>query len=204
MVEHNETQKKSGSPWINVIIGLIIVILAGSVPQLRDFDVPLPGIELHLGKTIAMIGMMILLFPLVKVFYVDPLEKAIKDRNENLEHTFEEAENLKQRMQELKTSYENRLKAAEEEAREKIQIALGEAEQMKNQIIAEARSQAEEVRRRNEEELERAKEKMLIDLRTHVVDLTLAATEKVIGQSVDPVKQRQLVEEFISSAEVRN
>lgn len=204
MAEHNQNSKKSGSPWTNVIIGLIIVILAGAVPQLRNFDVPLPGIELHLGKTIAMIGMMILLFPLVKVFYVDPLEKAIKDRNESLEHTFEEAENLKQRMQELKASYESRLKAAEEEAREKIQTALAEAEQMKNQIIAEARTQAEEVRRRNEEELERAKEKMLVDLRTHVVELTLAATEKVVGKSVDPEKQRQLVDEFISTVEVRN
>lgn len=204
MAEHNENSKKSGSPWTNVIIGLIIVILAGAVPQLRNFDVPLPGIELHLGKTIAMIGMMILLFPLVKVFYVDPLEKAIKDRNESLEHTFEEAENLKQRMQELKASYESRLKAAEEEAREKIQTALAEAEQMKNQIIAEARTQAEEVRRRNEEELERAKEKMLVDLRTHVVELTLAATEKVVGKSVDPEKQRQLIDEFISTVEVRN
>jgi F-type H+-transporting ATPase subunit b len=127
---------------------------------------------------------------------------AINDRNENLENTFGEAESLKQRMTDLKTSYENKLAESEAEARDKIQIALAEAQEMKARIIDEARSQAEEIKERTGEELRREREKMMIDLRSHVVDLTMTATRKVIGESMDESKQRELVERFIDTAEV--
>jgi F-type H+-transporting ATPase subunit b len=73
---------------------------------------------------------------------------------------------------------------------------------MKARIIEEARSQAEEVRLRAAEELNRERAKMMVDLRSHVVDLTMTATRKVIGESVDETKQRELVERFIETSEV--
>lgn len=198
--EATPTKSKGAKPLVTFLIGLVIVILASSV--VKDIPVPLPGLELNLGKTLAMVGVFLMLLPVIDMFYVSPLRTAIYERNTNLENTFSEAESLKQRMEELRTSYDQKLAAAEAEAREQIQAAINEANAMKAQILAEAKSQADELRSRVQEDMEREKRKMLVELRTHVVDLTLTATEKLIGQSMDEQKQRQLVAQFIENAEV--
>jgi F-type H+-transporting ATPase subunit b len=187
--------------WLSVIIGLVITAVGVSVAA--HWELHLPGdLTLHFGKTIATLGVFVAVMPIIKLFYTNPMWNAINDRNENLENTFGEAESLKQRMTDLKTSYENKLAESEAEARDKIQIALAEAQEMKARIIDEARSQAEEIKERTGEELRREREKMMIDLRSHVVDLTMTATRKVIGESMDESKQRELVERFIDTAEV--
>jgi F-type H+-transporting ATPase subunit b len=187
--------------WLSVIIGLVITAVGVSVAA--HWELHLPGdLTLHFGKTIATLGVFVAVMPIIKLFYTNPMWNAINDRNENLENTFGEAESLKQRMTDLKTSYENKLAESEAEARDKIQIALAEAQEMKARIIDEARSQAEEIKERTGEELRREREKMMIDLRSHFVDLTMTATRKVIGESMDESKQRELVERFIDTAEV--
>jgi F-type H+-transporting ATPase subunit b len=178
-------------------------IAAFGLTLASHWEVHLPGdMTLHFGKTITTIGVFMFVMPLIKMFYTNPLWTAINERNTNLENTFGEAESLKQRMTELKGSYEKKLADTEAEAREKIQAALAEAQEMKARIIEEARVQAEEVKQRATEEMNRERAKMMVDLRSHVVDLTMTATRKVIGESVDEAKQRELVERFIDTAEV--
>lgn len=184
-----------------MVAGLIIAAFGVTIG--KSWNLTLPGdLVLHFGKTIATVGIFMFVMPLIKMFYTNPLWAAINERNTNLENTFTEAETLKQRMADLKTSYEQKLADTDAEAREKIQIALAEAQEMKARIIEDARLQAEEVKARANEELNRERAKMLVDLRTHVVDLTMTATRKVIGESVDEAKQRELVERFIETSEV--
>ena len=192
----------TGAPAIVTVIGGLIIAAIGVVLG-QHWEVHLPGdMTLHFGKTVTAIGIFVALMPLIKMFYTNPLWNAINERNTNLENTFGEAESLKQRMTDLKTSYEKKLADSEAEAREKIQAALAEAQEMKARIIEEARVQAEEVKQRATEEMNRERAKMMVDLRSHVVDLTMTATRKVIGESVDEAKQRELVERFIETAEV--
>ena len=184
-----------------LVIGLIVAALGVTVA--KEWHVVLPGdLTLHFGKTIATVGVLVAMMPLVKIFYTNPMWAAIDERNSNLENTFGEAESLKQRMSDLKTSYEQKLAESEAEARDKIQAALAEAQEMRARIIEEAKGQAEEIKDRTTEELRREREKMLHELRSHVVSLTMSATRKVIGESVDEAKQRELVERFIETAEV--
>ncbi|MEO7453235.1 MAG: F0F1 ATP synthase subunit B [Fimbriimonadales bacterium] len=194
----------SGAPWyVTVISGLIIAAIGVVLGQ--HWELHLPGeMTLHFGKTVTAMGIFVAVMPLIKMFYTTPMWNAINDRNTNLENTFGEAESLKQRMTDLKASYEKKLADSEAEARDQIQTALAEAQEMKARIIDEARTQAEEVKARADEELRRERSKMLVDLRSHVVDLTMTATRKVIGESVDETKQRELVERFIETAEVGN
>lgn len=200
MAEHTQTESKGVPAIVNFVAGLLLIV-AGST-FLSHAEVPIPGLSLNLGKTVSMLGVLLVMFPIIKQFYVQPLEEAIHDRNSNLEQTFAEAESLKERMQALKSSYEEKLAAAEADARAQIQSAINEANQMKAKILDDAKVQADEIRQRGAEEMEREKQKMLVDLRTHVVDLTLNATEKIIGQSMDEQKQRELIGRFIENAEV--
>ncbi|GIV03005.1 MAG: hypothetical protein KatS3mg015_1835 [Fimbriimonadales bacterium] len=191
--------------WIFSIIGAVAFWILSTMPfikQANEIEI-LKALDLNLQVACVQIGVIILMFPLVELLFIKPLKEAMDARSKELEDTFAEADQLKQRMLELKQDYERRLEAAEAEAREKIQAALNEANLMKENILAEAKSQAEEIRERTLEDLEQEKQKIMVDLRTQVVELTLMATEKLIGESMNEQKQRELVELFIETAEVK-
>lgn len=191
--------------WIFSIIGAVAFWILSTMPfikQANEIEI-LKALNLDLQVACVQIGVIILMFPLVELLFIKPLKEAMDARSKELEETFAEADQLKQRMLELKQDYERRLEAAEAEAREKIQAALNEANLMKENILAEAKSQAEEIRERTLEDLEQEKQKIMVDLRTQVVELTLMATEKLIGESMNEQKQRELVEHFIETAEVK-
>lgn len=160
------------------------------------------GIPLDLGKTISMIGMFLLLFPVLRIFYFAPLGEAIHNRTTELDRTFQEAEDLRSEMTSMRSEYEQRIVMTEAQAREQIQAQIKEAQALRDTLRAEAVQQAEEFKKRAIDEIEQEKHRILTDLRLHVVNLTLTATEKLVGQNVDSAMNRKLVEDFLEKVEV--
>lgn len=201
MSEHHHTETTSGNSAINFVAGVILIAVGATV--LKDFEVPVPGLDLNLGITLAMIGMMLVLFPVIKMFYTAPLEEAIHERNSSLEKTFAEAEELRETMNKMRTDYERKLAQTEAEAREQIQAQIKEAQQLRQTLMGEATAKADELVKRANQEIEAERSRVMSELRLEVVNLTLAATEKLLGENVDSAKNRKLVEEFIDKIEVK-
>lgn len=202
--------EQKGSPaktFLIVVFGLAFAF--GGFYVSTKVDIPFQdtlvaqGIPLDLGKTIAMIGMFLFLFPLLNFFYFKPLSTAIHDRTSELEKTFSEAEDLRAEMKQTRADYEKRLAQTEAEAREQIQAQIKEAQQLRQTLMSEATAKADEMVRRATQEIEAEKIRVMSDLRLGVVNLTLAATEKLLGENVDSVTNRRLVEEFIDKIEVK-
>lgn len=187
------------------IIGLVLMV--GGVHVYKNNLIPLDalaesGIDLNIGKTMFSIGVLLILFKVVHFFFVTPLQEAINARTNELERTFSEAENLRAEMNAMKQDYDRRLTQQEAEAREQIQAQVREAQAVRQQMMAEASAKAEEYKQKAVQEIEQAKQQALAELRTHVVDLTLRATEKLVRESVDTERNRRLVEEFLDTVEV--
>lgn len=191
-----------------VVIGLVMAMggyyLSANPPAFLSFQEGLnhQGIPLDLGKTVSMIGMFLVLFPALNYFYFRPLKEAIHGRTTDLEATFKEAEDLRSEMTNMRSEYERRLGETEAQAREQIQAQIKEAQNLRDTLRSEAVQQAEALKKKAIEEIEQEKQKILTDLRLHVVNLTLTATEKLVGQNVDSETNRRLVEEFIEKVEV--
>lgn len=193
---------------ILVAIGLAMAFggyqLSTNPPEFMSFQETLQrqGIPLDLGKTVAMIGMFIALFPLLRMFYFKPLADAINNRTSELERTFSEAEELRTEMGQMRSDYEKRLAETEAAAREQIQAQIREAQALRQQLMSEAAAKADELVKKAQEEIEQEKNRVMSELRLAVVDLTLTATEKVLGENVDTAKNRKLVQDFIDKVEV--
>lgn len=160
------------------------------------------GLVIDLGKTIAVIGVLLIVFPAIATFYLTPLKVAIDERNNALESTFAEAESLRSEMTKMRADYEAQITRTEQEAREKIQAQVREAQEVRNRMIAEAGAMREQMVQQAHEEIAREKDKVMNEVRLQVVNLSMAATEKLLGENVDDAKNRRLVEEFINQAEV--
>src|SRR5690349_17793460 len=113
-----------GNIWIGIIVGAILTVAGSQMafkhqPEfLYDFTDNLghQGIPLDLGKTVATIGVFLILFPVVRTFFVTPLSDAINARASELESTFSEAESLRAEMSTLRSDYERRLSETEAQA----------------------------------------------------------------------------------------
>jgi len=203
----SNSQKSSGAPPALLFVCGVVLMVAGTWASM---NVKIPAIEklneqglpLDLGKTVAVIGVFLVLFPAVKSFFISPLSDAITGRNHQLEETFSEAESLRAEMKKLRTDYEARLTETEAEARFQIQNQIKEAQNLRQQLMTEAAERADALVRQAQLEIEQEKAHAIATIRTHVVDLTLAAAQKVIGENMDSEKNRRLSAEFIDTVEV--
>lgn len=160
------------------------------------------GILLDPGKTLAVIGVFLILFKVLDTFYFTPLRDAINERNNSLEATFTEAATLRSEMDGLKSEYESRIAETEASARAEIQAEINRAQELRRSLEAEARSKADEMTRRASEEIAAEKARALGDIRLHVANLTLQATEKLLNENMDNDRNRRLIDEFLDKVEV--
>jgi len=187
------------------LIGLgIVFVVIGYLVKDQSWTRPemFSGLQLDLGKTITNIGVFLVFIPVINMYFYVPLKEAMDERNHELESTFTEAEQLRTQMQTLKADYEARLIKTEAEAREQIQNQIKEAQSLRQALMSEATERADILVQQAQLEIEQEKKNAILVIRTHVVDLTLAAAEKVIGENMDSDKNRRLVSEFIETVEV--
>lgn len=162
------------------------------------------GIPVEIGKVIETIGVFVMMLPIINTFFFQPLFEAIEARTGELESTFGEAERLRAEMTQLRSDYERRLNETEASAREQIQAQIREAQDLKKELMADAQRKAEEYKQQAIADIDAERRKALIDLRVHVTNLSLQATEKVLNENVDNDRNRRIIDEFLNSVEVRN
>jgi F-type H+-transporting ATPase subunit b len=114
------------------------------------------------------------------------------------------AEQLKE-AEEARAAAEERLKEAEaklNDARKTAQAVLDAAKKSGEQLRLELRQKAEEESKRTIEaarkEIEAERDQAVRAVRSEVASLVVAATEKVIGETLDDAKHRQLIDKAIS------
>jgi F-type H+-transporting ATPase subunit b len=196
---HSEPAKSSGSPILNIVAGAVLMVV-GMIVNRQVGRVEPMGIAIEPGITLATIGVLLILFPVIKIFFVNPLEAALHERNSNLEETFGEAEALRTEMQSLRTSYEARLAETEASARETINAQLREAQSIKTTLMAEASEKAQAMVSNAQTEVAAERTRLLSELRLHVTDLALSAAERVVGENMDTERNRRIVDDFIASS----
>lgn len=139
----------------------------------------------------------VLLWALLAKFLFRPVLGLMDARQQDIKSTYDNAEAERAKAEEFRSEYEKRLAGIEAEARARIQAAVREAESAKDQIISEARNRSDDILRRGQEQLDREREKTLAQIREEVVDISLSAASKLIGESLDDAKHRKLVSDFV-------
>jgi F-type H+-transporting ATPase subunit b len=190
---------------IVMILAGIILFFVGRFAMTGPAFQPhiLEGIDLHLGETVTSIGVFLFMIGLIGGLFTKPLAQAIEERTSTLERTFSEAEKLKADMDTMKVEYEQKLRQTEEDARTQIQNEVKKAQELRTQIQAEANAKAEDMLRKAREEIEAERDRVMNDVRVHVANLSLLATERILSENVDNDRNRKLVEEFIDKVEVK-
>ncbi len=90
------------------------------------------------------------------------------------------------------------LAQARSEAEEILARSQRVADESRERDLAETRSQIEQMRERAAADVVAEKERALADVRGQVAELALAAAGRVVGETMNQPRERRLVEEFLT------
>ena len=125
---------------------------------------------------------------------IDAREKSIRDAIEQADRDREQAEGLVKEHREL-------LAETRRERAEAVEQGKRDAETVKEEILAKARAQRDQVLKQTEEQVEAGLRKARGELRSTAVDLAILAAEKLLTRNLDDATQRKLVEEHLADLE---
>ena len=147
-----------------------------------------------LAEVIAFIAMIAILarwvYPRVLV--------AAEGRQRQIAEQLEAAQRARQEAEQRLKDAEAELQKARAQAAEIIEGGNRLAEQMRADGRAKAEEDARRIAENARRDIEAERQKALDSVRVQIADLVVAATEKVVGESLDITRQRQLIERAIS------
>lgn len=144
------------------------------------------------------VGFLILLF-LLNRFMFKPIFGILDQRQADIKATYDQLEADRARMEETRRQYEQRLANIEAEAREKIQAAVQEAQGLRDNLVADARQQAETIVSQGRNDSERERQAAFLEMRGQIVAIAMAAAGKVVGENLNDARQTKMVDDFIGS-----
>lgn len=144
-----------------------------------------------------------ILLVILRVVAWGPLMKVLDERREKIAESLATADDMKVKAAESERQVQEQI----EKARREGQALVAQAQEISARIQADARTQAQAdaeatlARARNEIQLER--DAALSELRREFADLTIAAAEKVINQTLDRGTHRRLIDEALAESSFR-
>jgi F-type H+-transporting ATPase subunit b len=136
-------------------------------------------------------------FFVLRKYAFGPIQKIIDERRDRIESAIAEADNARTEARELLEQHRELIGQAKSESAE----ILAEARKVSDAQLARVREEAEEERLRRLEDTRKqidAETARAIDqIRNEVADLTIEATERVVGKVLDAEDQRRLIDEAI-------
>lgn len=142
------------------------------------------------------IGFLLMLWILRKYAW-GPLSGMLEARREKIAGDFKAVDRAKAEANDLKVAYEQKLRGADVEARQRILDAVTDGQKAAAEIKAQAQAEALQRVQRAEDEIHREREKAKEQLKDQVVTLSILTAEKILRQKIDDPTQRKLVGEFV-------
>lgn len=141
----------------------------------------------------------LVLYWLLSKFLFPPVREMLATREQAIQSRLDEAEERRQEMIRMRDDYETRIANIEAEARERIEEAVKQAQVARDELLTHARQQAERIMERGHAEIQREKEKALVEIRDQVAELAVAAAGQLIRQNLDEQRHRELALEVIEN-----
>lgn len=149
---------------------------------------------------IQIINTCILCFALSKLLY-KPVTKFLNARKEKIAEQIDSAEAKLTEAEALKAEYENKLKNIEAEKNSILEKARTQAGKNGQQIIAEARKEAENIHNRAMTDIKREEEKAKDEIKKQIIEVSSIVSGKFIAAKMTEEEQNKLVDDTISDLE---
>lgn len=153
---------------------------------------------LNLGFLLLQIVNFAIILIVLRAWVYKPLIKMLEKRRMSIAQGLEDARIASEARANAEDEAKRLLEEANAKAAEIVREADTRAEAVKKEILAEAETEATHLRKQKMAEFEQERVQILAGLREEVVALSMAATQKLVQESLTQERQRGLLKEFFS------
>ncbi len=146
---------------------------------------------------IAMICNLLLQMYLIKRFLLDKVLAVLDKRKAEANAQLADAEQANARALELKADYERSIESARDEAGQILSAAQQSASARSEEILSDARHQAELLRQRAENDIALERSKAVSELKDEIGSMAIEIASKVVEREINPDDHEALIEDFI-------
>ena len=156
------------------------------------------GLGINPWILLAQIVNFVLLVVILRAVAYEPLRKMLAERQERIQKGLEDARIAEEARQAAETRRDEIISQARAEASKITSEASRKGREEAEKLLAQAREEAGRIRALASQEAEQERVRVLGQMKSEIAALTIAATNQLIGESLDEQRQRALVESFFS------
>ena len=153
---------------------------------------------LNLGYLLLQIFNFLILFIVLRVWVYKPILGLLDKRRQNIAQGLEDARVAAEARANAEKDAAKIIADAQAEASKVVREANERAQGVAKEVKAEAEAEAAKAREAALAEAEVERARILGDLRSQVAALSIAATQKLVGEALDEKRQHALLDEFFS------
>ena len=156
-------------------------------------------LSINVWHILMAIGNLLILVLILKKFLFKPVQNIIRQREEEVEKVYSDADKALSDANAEKELYKKKLDDAKAEADSLIKTASNRAKAESSEIISGAKAEAERKLRVADEDIELAKKKAADEMRDSISEMVISLAEKVVEKEIDPSAHASLIDEAIDS-----
>ena len=156
------------------------------------------GLGINVNFLLSQIVNFSILFVALYFLLWKPLLKTLDTRRQRIQEGMDKAEQVDEELVRAQDAYSQKMAEAESEAERIKAQARDAAHQEHLQVLEEAREQASGILAEAQMQIDLERQEMLREFRGQVGALSIAAAQKILGETLDERHQTALVQSFFS------
>lgn len=156
------------------------------------------ALGINLGYFFVQVFNFAVLFVILKAWVYGPILKMLDTRRDKIAQGMEDARVASEARENAEAAAEKIIAEAQAKASETVREATARAEEATRDIKAAAEKEAAGARQAALKEVEAERDAVLGEVRGQIAALAMAATQKLVGATLDEKRQRGLIDEFFS------
>jgi F-type H+-transporting ATPase subunit b len=158
----------------------------------------LEALGINAGYLLVQILAFAIMLIVLKAWVYNPLINMLETRRDTIAKGLEDARVASEARANAEAEAEKIIGEAQAQASEIMREATARAEETVRELKAAAENDATETRKEAVANAEEERETILSEVRGQIAALSMAATQKLIGETLDAKRQRALIDEFFS------
>lgn len=155
-------------------------------------------ISVNIWAIIASLANLLILSWIIKKFLFKPVKKMLDARRAAIDNDYAQAKAAREEAEETRQNYEASMAAAQQTADQIIADASRTAEFRSNEIVAEAREKATEIRRQAEADAVLERKKAEDEMKHEIANVSAQLTGKLLQREINEEDHRNLIDSFLN------
>ena len=155
-------------------------------------------ISVNIWAILASLANLLILTLIVKRFLFKPVKKIVDARRAAINDQYAQAQAARDQAEESRLNYEAAMAAAKQTSDQIIAEASRTAEYRSNEIVAEARQKATDIRRQAETDAALERKKAEDEMKREIADVSTQLTGKLLQREINEDDHRKLIDSFLN------